>query len=266
MITNIAHQFDPQQVASAFSNAAANYDQVASLQQQVGCYLLTKLNAATIQSDTVLDLGAGTGYFTDLLAEQCIAKQIVVLDFAYQMLEQAKWRTRSVAAEFICADANCLPLASQSINLIFSNLMLQWCANLKSVFQEWKRILKPQGHIFFSTLGEKTLHELRDCWAQIDNYTHVHDFHDTKMLHLLLKERDFGIVVLEKQIFTQYYATVYDIMRDLKILGASNKASDRRRGLMGKECYQQLAYAYEFYRNAEGLLPVTYEVIFGYVR
>ena len=46
----------------------------------------------------------------------------------------------------------------------------------------------------------------------------------------------------------------------LKGLGAHNVNSDRSAGLMGKNSLRRYMQAYETYRNANGLLPATYQV------
>ncbi|WP_069470766.1 hypothetical protein [Candidatus Marithrix sp. Canyon 246] len=60
------------------------------------------------------------------------------------------------------------------------------------------------------------------------------------------------------------YKQVKELMIELKNIGAHNINSERSRGLMGKHKFQAMIAAYEKYRLKDGLLPVTYEVIYGH--
>jgi malonyl-CoA O-methyltransferase len=76
------------------------------------------------------------------------------------------------------ADANHLPLSNNCVDIIISNLMMQWCGNLNQLFSECHRVLKNDGLILFSTFGPDTLKELKKSWAVVDNQTHVNSFID----------------------------------------------------------------------------------------
>ncbi len=78
----------------------------------------------------------------------------------------------------VCADGEALPFADDSFEFIFSNLMLQWCTDLESVFSELRRVLAPGGLLMFTTFGPDTLMELRASWEAVDGYTHVNRFVD----------------------------------------------------------------------------------------
>ena len=59
------------------------------------------------------------------------------------------------------------------------------------------------------------------------------------------------------------YPDVQSVMRRLKGIGAHNGTLGRARGLTGKGRLERVRAAYEVHRNAEGMLPVSYEVIHG---
>lgn len=61
---------------------------------------------------------------------------------------------------------------------------------------------------------------------------------------------------------TRHCADVRELVRELKHIGAHNVTSGRARGLTGRQRWQQMQQAYERERR-NGLLPVSYEVIFG---
>jgi malonyl-CoA O-methyltransferase len=156
-----------------------------------------------------------------------------------------------------------LPLADNSVDLLVSNLMLQWCNDLPTVFREWVRVLKPQGALLFSTFGPDTLKELRDSWMQVDTASHVNLFIDMHDIGDMLWQSGFINPVMDVDWTTRWHIEVMTLVRELKALGAHNITAGRPQGLTGKGKWQAMTQAYEEHRQSTGL-PATYEVIYGY--
>jgi malonyl-CoA O-methyltransferase len=131
------------------------------------------------------------------------------------------------------------------------------------VFHEFKRVLKPNGLLMFSTFGPDTLKELRSSWAEIDKRTHVHTFFDMHDIGDALIRAGLSGPVLDVEHFTLTYKDLHALMHDLKVLGASNVSMGRHRGLTGKTTLVKVAQAYERYRR-DGVLPATHEVVYGH--
>src|SRR5690606_23389655 len=155
-------RLDARLARRAFARAAAQYDASAVLQREVQQRLLERLELLAIQPRVILDAGCGTGQGVHLLARHYRKARLLALDWAEPMAVAARrrqtWRRRWAT---ICADAQALPLADASVDLIHSNLMLQWCEDLPRVFAQFRRVLKPHSALLFSTFGPDTLHELR---------------------------------------------------------------------------------------------------------
>ncbi|MGD9389525.1 MAG: malonyl-ACP O-methyltransferase BioC [Thioalkalispiraceae bacterium] len=257
-----------KQARLSFEKAAPSYDEAAVLQREIGNRLLGRLDYIRFQPQRVLDVGAGTGTCTFQLASTYGKSEVLALDFATAMLQQAKqkrsWKQKiSSRFKFIAADANQIPLADDSVDMIFSNLALQWCTDLSQVFLEFRRVLKPNGMLLFSTFGPDTLKELRECWQKVDDYTHVNQFVDLHVVGDALMKSGFSDPVMDMEMITVTYPDIKSIMRDLKQIGAHNVNDTRARGLTGKQRLQQLTGAYEAYRT-ENVLPVSHEVIYGH--
>ncbi len=164
---------DKEAVANAFCKAAANYDNYAEFQRNVGQQLLNKL-PKDLSGKVVLDLGSGTGYFAQKLLAR--GATVVCVDISAGMLAAAKKRCGEADVTYLLADAERLPLETGSVDYVFSSLALQWCADLAEPIREMKRITKANGKVFFSTLLDGSLIELKKAWAKIDSYQHVNDF------------------------------------------------------------------------------------------
>jgi malonyl-CoA O-methyltransferase len=168
---------------------------------------------------------------------------------------------------FICADAESLPLADNSVDFIFSNLTLQWCGDLDTTFQEFKRILRPNGLLMFSTFGPDTLKELRASWCAAEGnenpVSHVNPFLDMHDIGDALLRSGLADPVMDVENFTLTYKDAYQLMRELKAIGAHTVADGRRQGLTGKARLKAMLDAYEGFRR-DDLLPATYEVVYGH--
>lgn len=101
-------------------------------------------------SDVVLDLGAGTGYFT-LPASRMTEKEVYALDLEPRMLAllQEKVRQTEAAANVhvLQGAIENIPLESQSVDKIIASLVLHESDDLKKTLREMQRVLRPGGRI-----------------------------------------------------------------------------------------------------------------------
>ena len=250
---------DKRQVAASFSRAAASYDSVAELQRDVGTQLLERLPAGFVPSRW-LDLGCGTGYFTRALASRFTRSSGVALDIAEGMLNHA--RPLGGAEHFIAGDAERLPLQDASLELIFSSLAVQWCADFEAVLGEAFRALKPGGIFAFASLCTGTLSELRESWQQVDGLVHVNRFREFARYEQLCAASGMRIVALENRPHVLHYPDVRSLTHELKALGAHNLNPGRPGGLTGRARILGLIEAYERFRQSSGV-PATYQVVYA---
>ena len=261
---HITVALEKKEVAASFSRAAASYDSVARLQRDVGEQLLSSLSQWQGEPATVLDLGCGTGFFCSELQIRYPQAQYVGLDIAQGMVKYARGRG-GVNCDWLVADAEALPLAAESVDLVFSSLALQWCYRPEHLFAELARVLRAGGMCVFTSLGPNTLCELRSAWAAVDSHQHVNSFLPASEL-LEAAERIYGIEMhLKSSAFCMQYARVRDLLDELKTLGAHNMNRSRSAGLTSRRALQGMLQAYEVERS-EGVLPATYDVIFGVLK
>jgi malonyl-CoA O-methyltransferase len=265
-------QLDRSRVRERFSAASHGYDAAARLQAVVRAELLGRVGDLRIAPRVVLDLGAGTGHAAQALKRRYPASLVVAADLAPGMLAQAGallgWRERWFGGRFgqrferVAADTRALPLADGCAQLVFSNLMLQWCDDLAPACAEVMRVLEAGGAFAFATFGPATLQELRAAWATVDDAPHVHRFLDMHDVGNALLHAGFEQPVLDVDTHQLDYDSVVELMRDLQRIGAVNADRDRPRGLTGRGALAKVAAAYEPLR-AGGRLPSTWEVIYG---
>ena len=248
------------------SKAAPTYDQAAELARQVGQSMLKRLDLVVLEPQLIVDIGCGTGYFTDLLKKRYKHSHLIALDNNLAMLEQIKRRNKWWQRQqpLIQADMQQLPFADHSVDLIFANLVLPWAIDLPLLMREWQRVLKPQGLLMFSSLGVDSLKELRASWAMVDDQIHAHEFLDMHEVGDALVQAGFLNPVLDVEYYTLTYPDVALILQDLTATGSQNVDKRRRKTLTGKNRFAHFLKAYESWRNEQHLLPLTYEIVFGH--
>ena len=295
--------FKQARVRRAFDRAAANYEQFAVLQNEVCARLLEKLDIVKIAPNFILDAGSGTGRAIPGLFKRYKKAELVTLDLSENMLaECCKKGGFFRSPHLVCADIERLPFADGSFDLVYSSLSMQWCNDLNAALLEAFRVLKPGGLFVFTTFGPDTLKELRHSWAEVDDVNHVNQFVDMHDIGDALLQDGFAEPVMEAEMMTVTYNTVDAIMHDLKAIGANvtaespaayqqitqqikqqpsnasqshkqqkktlqshnnQRKNSQNKGLSAKSILQTVRQSYEQFRQ-NGLLPVTYEVIYGH--
>jgi len=263
-------EIDKKLMRQAFSKAAQNYDATAVMQREVCTRMLERLEIIKLQPLRILDAGSGTGWGTRQLAQRYPAAQVVALDIAIGMLQAARgtsgWWQKLFGGNKqtqVCADIESLPVAASSVEMIWSNLAVQWCNDLPATFTELHRVLKVDGLLMFSTFGPDTLKELRIAFNGVDEHNHLNRFADMHDIGDMLMHSGFAEPVMEMENITLTYNDVRAVLQDLKTIGAHNATAGRSRGLMGKQAWARLVENYERLRK-DGKLPATFEVVYGH--
>lgn len=274
---------DRASVRRAFERAAATYDGAAVLHREVAQRMAERLGIVRLEPAIILDAGCGTGEALGELKARYPRARLIGLDLAHAMALAADRRLAAMGTGLpslprrlleafggvreppflICGDVCRLPVKSRGVDLVWSNLALQWVAELPLALAEFHRVLSVGGLLSFTTLGPDTLKELRLAFAEADDAVHVNRFIDMHDIGDLLVHAGFADPVMDMEVITMTYADPGALMRDLKATGAQNARAERRRGLTGRHQWQRMLSALEDFRR-DGRLPATFEVVYGH--
>lgn len=266
MADNDRYRLDKRRVRATFDRAAPGYDAAAPLQHEVCDRLLERLDWVKLAPRRVLDAGVGTGRGMRGLRRRYRRAELYGLDLSPAMLREARrragwWRRPS----WVCADLEYLPFAEATVDLLFSNLALQWCNDLDRTLCGIRRVMAPGGLLMFTTFGPDTLRELRAAWCDADaGHVHVNAFMDMHDIGDALVRAGFSDPVMDMEMITVTYPDVWRLMADLRAIGATNANAGRERGLTTRARLRTVEAAYERFRLPEGVLPASYEVIYGH--
>ncbi len=205
-----------------FHELARHYDRHAVIAAEVARRLIERLDGLRFQPATILDLGCGTGTSARTLAGRFPAAHITAVDAAHGMLMQARrqrgrWRRRF---ELLAADAESLPIASASVDLVFSSLMLEWCQDAGKVLHELRRIMRPGGLLLLATIGPDTHRELHGLLGEMpDALTGGKVIHAMRLGDLLMRT-GFREPVIDSDWLTSTHPGPESLLEDLRHTGA----------------------------------------------
>lgn len=118
---------------------------------------------------TVVDLGAGDGYYSLSIASK--VKKVLSVDISIKMLNKLKKNSIKVGIkniEIVESDVKDLPFEPNSIDFVCTNMCLHHIENYQKVIEEIYRILKVSGKVCISDFVEhqnyKLTDEMHDFW------------------------------------------------------------------------------------------------------
>lgn len=206
-----------------FSRSAATYDQHASLQKEVAARLTTLLPAKT--PTRILETGCGTGNFTSLLNSRYPAARITALDFAGNMLTQARQKLADQPSVFFkCSDAEQFLKENHGpFDLVTSNATMHWFDNLETTTGAIADCLNDGGAMVCSIFGPETMGEMQAALEEI----HGHKVAMPSALFPSQKELQkifanlFTTVAIEEWRLVRHYPTLIDLLRNISKTGTA---------------------------------------------
>jgi len=207
-------------IKESFSKIAGSYDSAASMHEQIIDKLLASLDG---DYHNILDIGCGTGTMAAKLAKKFSKAEIVGLDLAPGMVEQAKTKANSPKIKFLSGDAEALPFLDKFFDLVVSTSSLQWM-ECKQVFKEVRRVLKPGGAFCFTTFGSATLAKAKEAGLAINSFLSKDELLAGLAPYFQIKK--FDSCLLEQE-----FVDLFALRKYLKTIGAAVSSSKKQSGL-----------------------------------
>ena len=240
-----------QLIQNNFNTSAPGYLTNAQIQRDSAARIMNELAKLSFADKKILDLGSGPGTFSH--QSSASPTNMVLFDLSINMLKNNPADTPAING-----DAANLPIADNCIEIVISNLMLQWIEDKSRILAEIQRCLCTDGNLILTTLIEPSLHELRNAWQQVDNLNHTLNFAShADYRQMLTSNAHWRELKFYPWSQTIYFSDIYSLMRHFKNTGTSMPRADFISGLGGKQKLAQLSAAYEKQRTIKGL-PLTY--------
>jgi len=263
---------DKAKVRSAFHRQADRYEDIVVVQKRVIERIAGSLRDewSGVHPGRILDVGAGTGMLLSTVRSIFPAAFIAGLDLAPGMGTAAMGALQGKGgARIIEGDAERLPFADGSFDLVLSTSTYQWLNVLETAFSEVYRVLSPGGAFRFALFGESTLLELRAAYRKAlfaENQAvedRTHRFFSEQEVQHAMEMAGFTDSVTMSVMEREYHADVPALLRSLRGIGAGNASAFAGRGLAGRKLMLTMMDAYlSDYGERDGI-PATYEVVYG---
>ena len=245
-------------IQNSFSKAALQYDVLAKLHREIGRELIHKINS-TASCSALLDVGMGTGWFTEKLTHIFPAALIVGLDFAPGMIDVAKKAQGDF--KIVQADGQALPFQKESFDIITSNLAYQWMGDLRKTFESCHETLQENGILSLTMFSYHTLNELfvalENCLKTQDAFT-IHRLASKEEIENAMASAGFrDISVLDERIKVRF-PDFLSLVKWIKDIGAN---AIERDFYVGRDLLKRTGEYYEqHYKDHLGLFA-TFEVV-----
>jgi len=262
----------PARVATVrrqFDARAARFAASAALPREIARRLVERLQYIRLDPRRILDVGCGAAESRAPLSAQYPRAEWMGVDVSERMLRGSqvtgrvmRW-LRGASVHKVVGDAGQLPIARDSVDLVFSNLMLHWHPEPHTVFPEWKRVLAVDGLLMFSCFGPDTLKELRAAASAALPRTHPMPFVDMHDFGDMMVASGFAAPVMDAEVITLTYASPRALLREVRALGG-NPRDDRAQSLPSSRQAHTLLNALESQRGDDGRIRLTFEVAYGH--
>ncbi|MCX5894022.1 MAG: methyltransferase domain-containing protein [Deltaproteobacteria bacterium] len=231
--------------------------------------LLARLEGALPRAGRLLEIGCGTGYFTQLLKQSCNGAALVALDLDAALVAAARKRLGAGAqVAWLVADGE--TLSRGRFDAIVANASFQWLTRPADSLGAYQRLLNPGGTLAFSTLGPGTFRELADSLEQAAAALNLAErpaiaaqgFLEESAWSELLANAGFGQVKLAREWVTATYPSAPVFLKSLQAMGATNPQPRP----FSPRLLKALIQAYQDSYGQGGAIPVSYEVIWAVAR
>jgi malonyl-CoA O-methyltransferase len=254
-------------IAQQFSRAANTYDSAADVQLDIAFDALSYMPS---HYKNGLDIGCGTGRISQQLATRC--DSLVAMDLAFGMLTYSKQNnvTGDPSICWLQGDADCLPMADNSVDMVFSSMVLQWSENQDKVMSEIARVMKFGSNAVLAIMCDGSFNQLNDSWKAIDSQRHVNHFSSAQTWYDAAKSQELTVTMQQKQYVT-WHQNIRQLLSSIKSIGANvlltsqkstEHAKSESKNLLNRHTLQHLETYYQ-QKHAENMqLPLTYQVCF----
>ena len=231
------------------------------LLQRVAEDLSGRLQAVLRDFPLALNLGAHHGHLSRVLGTASHVGEIISTERCPELLEQCN------GLRVLC-DEEVLPFRDASLDLVVSALALQFVNDLPGCLVQIRRALKPDGLFLASLIGGRTLFELREAFLmaeeEIDGGAspRVAPFADVRDCGQLLQRAGFALPVVDRETVKVTYRTPFDLMRELRGMGATNILIARaKRPLKRAVLFRAVEIYQQKFGQEDGRVSATFELL-----
>lgn len=237
-------------IKRSFGSSCSTYDSSCDIQRLVASHLTSFLNGSCKK---VLEIGTGTGIFTDEIAEKYPEADVACVDISLPLLKEAM--EKHPQYKYICADGENLSLKNNGYDLMVSSSTFQWFENPAKSIPELLKLLRPGGRFAFSIFAEGTFAEM-SILNKMTGFGSVYDLKSDMFYKEILKPYDVQSETCE---YILWFDSVKQFLKKQKGTGATFTGASK---FTSKTSYQKFIELYPELFGENGKIPVTYKIFY----
>ncbi|RWC61504.1 methyltransferase domain-containing protein [Mesorhizobium sp.] len=168
----------------------------------------------------------------------------------------------------LIAPLETVPFEPESLDLAVSLLSLQAMNDIPGMLIQIRRALRPDGLFLGAFAGAGTLFELRESLlaAETELYggasPRVIPFTDVRDAGALLQRAGFALPVADVETVTVRYASLFNLMADLRAMGETCALTDRSRRPGSRKLFARAAEIYaERFSDSDGRVRASFSIV-----
>jgi len=220
-----------------------------------------RLDAVTRSFNTAVDLFGRNGTIASALANRPNISSVSRIENSWFSAPGDNIEVR------FCDDEHLVP-GPAPVDLVVAAFALHWSADLPGALIQIRKMMQPDGLFLASLPGPDTLIELRKCLSDAENEIsgglspRVDPFVTVQVAGSLLQRAGFALPVVDSQRVTVNYNSMFDLIRDLRAMGATNALKLREKSRFHRKLFERAAEIYsENYSASNGRISATFEII-----
>ncbi|KJJ85326.1 biotin biosynthesis protein BioC [Candidatus Omnitrophus magneticus] len=230
-------------VKNNFSKISENYDQHSQIQKKCASLLVLGLDKDKKYNE-ILEIGCGTGHYTDLLVKKYPRSKITAVDISCDMLFRARNKISHKNVSFIPGNIEEITF-TKKFNLITSSACLQWLEKPINTFRILSEILFQDGVAHFLIYGPKTYKELDEVLSNHlgkGGWVTARNFMSKDILQNIF-QKYFESFTITEHILTETFSSLMDFFKQIKLSGTRGYGLDKKTYL-GKNMIKQMEDEY----------------------
>ncbi len=255
-----------QGIRRNFARRAGSYDGQAGVQRLMAQRLLALLSGRLPRAGRILEIGCGTGLFTQAIKQASNGALLTALDLDTALVAAARRRLGAAKGlAWLVADGE--TLSRGRFEAIVANAAFQWFTRPAETLAIYFHLLSPGGVLAFSTLGPGTFRELQDSLGRAaaaeclpgPPAIAAQGFLDEAGWSRVLAAAGFPRIRLVREWVTADYPSVPGFLKALQTMGVTNPQPQP----FSPGLFKAMVRAYRDAYGSNGSIPVSYEIIWA---
>lgn len=242
-----------ERIINCFNSKACSYDAAADIQPAVALRLADKLSG--VAASSILEIGCGTGLFSQYLCQHFPNADLLLTDIAPAMVSacQQRFASNNSKVTVKCLDGEHLG-DIQTFDLITSSMTVHWFSAMQESLLNIISKLNPGGRFVFAMLGRNSLSEWR-------HFCHEHQASIPTPTFPMLQEIQmmFPEMELQVELSKQHYPSAHDFLKTLKEIGANAPVASHVP--LSSGMLRRIMRALDASTSHD--IAITYEIIYG---